>query len=43
MCVLVPYVGVGGDWVIPTSETSDFVVTVGTMYIIPYLGFSMGF
>ncbi|HPT54940.1 MAG TPA: hypothetical protein PKI14_14150 [Fervidobacterium sp.] len=41
--LIIPYLGAGGDWVIPTSETNDFVITVGVMYIVPYLGFSIGF
>ena len=41
--LIIPYLGAGGAWVIPTSETNDFVITVGVMYIVPYLGFSIGF
>jgi len=41
--MIIPYVGIGGDWVIPISETGDFVITIQTMYFLPYLGFSIGF
>ncbi|HOQ40179.1 MAG TPA: hypothetical protein PK561_07200 [Fervidobacterium sp.] len=43
VALLIPYVGVGGDYVMPLSETNDFVITIGTIYVVPYLSFSIDF
>jgi|GEM_PF-1365022 len=43
VALIMPYLGVGGDFVIPTSETGDFVITLGMAYVVPYLGVSIGF
>ena len=41
--LLIPYIGIGGDYVIPTSKTSDVVLTIGTIYVYPYIGLSFDF
>ncbi len=43
IALLAPYIGVGGDYVIPNSQTSDLVLTIGTIYIYPYIGLSFDF
>ncbi len=43
VALLIPYIGIGGDYVISNSQTSDIVLTIGTIYIYPYIGLSFDF
>ena len=40
--LILPYIGIGGDYVI-ANKTSDIILTIGTIYIYPYLGLSFDF